>query len=454
MSICEPATPDAAALPQRGTHTSAASGVTAVHPFRGLLLEPHEPGGMHALIGPPGDLPTPDAADAFLRQRRSVENAVLLELEDAEASGTYYAARDQVMRWMADGRLRQDEQPAYYLHEQRFVLHGVWHTRRALYAAVDIDGSVPILPHEGIWEANVERRLRVLRDVQLDVNPLVLLYEQAAVGPLLDELSQRQPDVTAYDIDGGVNRVWRVDAAADIRRVGAALQMPWLVIADGHHRHAAALRFQAECADHGGRVLAACVEVADPGLLVLPIHRVVTRVSAARWAEAAERLAAWFDCEMLNETLPLDRLDQVLAQVGPPQFIAVRGDAQPERWTLRSWAMLGIDPATAAPEATFDARVISDLLLEQVLGVDEAQVTIETDAVAAVAAAQEDADTLTLLLRAPEIAAVIAVATADRRVPPKTTSFMPKPPVGLVLHDPLQPGSATAKATATGADDA
>ena len=124
---------------------------------------------------------------------------------------------------------------------------------------------------------------------------------------------------------------------------------------------------------------------------------------------------------------------------GPPQFIAVRQGAAPERWTLRGWDALGIDPATAAPEERFDARVISDVVLERVLGAVGAQVTIETDAVAAVAAAQAAPATLTLLLRAPDIASVIAVATADRRVPPKTTSFLPKPPVGLVLHDPLQP---------------
>jgi uncharacterized protein (DUF1015 family) len=354
--------------------------VAEVKPFRAVRYG-EGAGPLNTLVAPPYDVISP--AEREQLAARNPHNVVHLTLpaEEGEAGLTW---RD----WREDGTLRDEAEPTFWWLSQDYVgPDGVARTREGLVAALKAEPYERrvVLPHERTHRGPKEGRLRLLREVQAQLEPLFFLYEGAppATGP------EREPDL---EVEGA--RLWRLAPDA----IAEAVADRQLLIADGHHRYETALAYHEEAGTpESAFVLAVLVSLDDPGLMIFPTHRIFEH-------EPAEKLPA--------EPLPEPNAAREALEQAPPDRAAAvvyRG----------SGAELAVDGNEL------------DVQLVDRLGHDGISYT--PDWQEAVRAVDEGEAAVAVLMRPTRIEDVFAVAQRGETMPQKSTYFYPKLVSGLLF---------------------
>src|ERR671933_241892 len=267
-----------------------------VKPLRALHYDPAKVGSLQAVAAPPYDVVDPEQRAALAE--RSPYNIVALDLPQAATPGgdPYAAAADLLARWQADGALVRDEQPAIWALVQDYVApDGRPRTRRGLFARVRVEeyGAGRIRPHERTHPGPREDRLRLTRATKANLSPIFSLNSDPAgtAWGAVEPATAQPPFGEATDEDGTRHRLWRVADPEAIETVQHALKDAELLIADGHHRYETARTYAEEVGGEGEHryVLMCLVSLADPGLTILPTHRLVRGLDASR-RERLERL--------------------------------------------------------------------------------------------------------------------------------------------------------------------
>lgn len=432
---------------------SSATGLE-VRPFRALTYRRRDPEHLARVSSPAYDLVTPAGRDTLAAaDPHNIVRLILPRVEPVAGAGDTAGnavngpapaelARETLLRWEADGVLVRDPDPALWLYEM--VPSGDAPATRGWLAAVRLPapGSPAVLPHEDTYPPAVEGRRALLAATRTDLEPIVLAHDPE---PALVELSARvravAPDLEIEDADGVLHRLWRVGDPATVAAVTGALSRTGAVIADGHHRFAAAqARHRAEPGAHGADAILALVTPMGPaGLRVESIHRVVpdlaldAAVSAAATAFAVEELDTGSGTVLDLLTSP--RIQGWLHERGEPEFLLADG-ARVVRLSRPSSAVLSTVPAEApAAWRRLDVVLAQHGLLDALWHRrdDPASVLVAHDVEDAVRTAVAR-DGTALLLRAPSPADVADVARAGARMPRKSTLFVPKPRTGLVLR--------------------
>jgi uncharacterized protein (DUF1015 family) len=234
--------------------------VAVVKPFRAVRYDEEAAGPLASLVAPPYDVISPAERERYLA--RSPYNVVHLTLPDSEED----AAR-RWREWRGSGVLVRDDSPAVWELEQDYVgPDGVARTRRGLVASLAPEPyeQGAVLPHERTHRGPKEERLRLLRAVGAQLEPIFLLYDGDP--PVSGSGS---PEL---EVDGA--RLRR--AAAD--GVGGFFAGRQLLIADGHHRYETTVAAEAD-------IPVVLVSTSDPGLTIFPTHRVAGRVGDVTGSE-------------------------------------------------------------------------------------------------------------------------------------------------------------------------
>jgi len=353
--------------------------VAVVKPFRGVRYDEAQAGPLAALVAPPYDVIAPDERAEHLA--RSPYNVVQLTLPESEdEAGRLWR------EWQEAGVLVREETPAVWELEQEYVgPDGMARTRRGVVASLRVEPYEKrvVLPHERTHAGPKEGRLRLLRAVRAQLEPIFLLYEGpppvSASGP---------PDL---EVEGA--RLRRI-ATLDVEAVFADRQ---LLIADGHHRYETALAFHAdEGTEESAYLMAVLVSTSDPGLTIFPTHRV-------------------FESERL---------------------LSPNGSSNPEV-TFGELQGRPPRPAAAVQVTREGAAVVEggdelDVQLVDRLGHEGIAYTPDwRDAVRRV---REGDAAVAYLLRPTRIEDVFEYARRGEVLPQKTTYFYPKLPSGLLFH--------------------
>src|SRR5581483_10659872 len=208
------------------------------------------------------------------------------------------------------------------VYEQRFSAPGssAQQARRALFARVKLEpwSAGVVLPHEETLTKPKADRLDLLRAVQANVSPVFSLYEdpEAHLGQQLERICRLSPGAEATDDAGEQHRLWQVADAGFAAQVGDFFAQRQLFIADGHHRYETALAYRDEAGTPGSAyVLMALVDFADPGLVVLPTHRLLAGLSDAMLSKLANELGAYFEVVAAAEETSPRSIDAALRQL-------------------------------------------------------------------------------------------------------------------------------------------
>jgi uncharacterized protein (DUF1015 family) len=418
-----------------------------LQPLRALHYDLEVTGPLGEVVSPPYDVIDPAQREALAA--RSPFNVVHVDLPvpDEEGGDAYEHAAEVLRNWGDAGAVVRDPTPALWALSQGYrTPDGVEHERRGLFARVRVQDYGPgtIRPHERTHPGPREDRLRLTRATRANLSPIFALHPDpdAAVREALESGREEAPFGEFTDDQGTVHRLWRVPDPEAIATVQRALRDAELLIADGHHRYETARVYAEEIGGEGPHryVLMCLVALEDPGLAVLPTHRLVRGLDSERQEALAAVLRRDFEIEEIEP-----------AALAPPPNEDRRLklgyiDAHFQRafrLTLRDQALA--DAALAAHSEAYrhlDTAVLEALVLKGALGLDDEAI----DHLDGLGYARDDAEALELVrrgeydaaffMRGTPIGQVRAIAASGENMPPKSTFFSPKVPTGL-LFNPL-----------------
>ncbi len=428
-----------------------------IRPFRGITFDSARVGGLRQVVGPPEDIPSHSLAEALVEGRP--HHAVRLEMSDPGPGECFRQAANLFRSWLAEGILVQSENRAFYVHEHEFNFGGDRLVRRGVFAALQLCDYAEriVLPHENTMPHNVEIRTELLRDVKANLSSVYTLIEdRGKLEAMLKHVTTGPADEEGVDSVGGYHRLWAVTNPSSVRNLRDAVARHPLFIADGHHRYVAALNYRDELRSAGfdypqaGWTLAYITYVDDPGVLVLPIHRVVTSLGEARWEDFRRRLMWYYDTTSVplssdNAGAELEQAVSELGRIGEPlTYLILEPGAQSMlRLHLRDWdAVCDLIPDTAGDTAShLDVTVFDCVVLRDILGFDSRMVEANVDFTKDVSTAFEDVRSGSAVfagfVRPTPLSTLLAVAHAGGRMPQKSSYFYPKIPIGLLMRDLL-----------------
>jgi uncharacterized protein (DUF1015 family) len=417
--------------------------VAEIAPFRGIRYDPSAVGDLADVVSPPYDVIS-DAEQDILEEA-SPYNVVRLilgreERGDDERSNKYTRARGLLEAWQAAGVLREDDDEALYLYEQRYTIGGDRRTQRGVLGAVRLEepDAGGVLPHERTYADIVDDRLQLLRATATNVDTIFCVYESqdGAAQDAIERAGSTDPISFFTTSDGIEHRVWSITDTRAIADVARALEKANVVIADGHHRYRTAQRYRDERREAEGpgpwdAQLMFLVDASHWGPSLLPIHRVISGMDAS---SALEKLAPTVTSEPAPRGDP-ERLAHELAERRARGRTFAMIDHYGAWWltvadTGAERAALPDDRSAAWRD--LDVAVLHSLIFEQLLGgVKPRFVHSPTEAHEEVKSGRAS---LAFLLAPMPFDAVRAVAEAGDAMPPKSTFFIPKPATGVVMR--------------------
>ncbi|HET6359998.1 DUF1015 domain-containing protein [Streptomyces sp.] len=406
-------------------------------PFRGLRYVPERVGSLAAVTSPPYDVVVrPDGLHHL--ESADPHNIVRLILPQANSTGDRnQKAADTLARWLAEGILAADPEPALYVYEQR---QGELLQRGVIGAlALSEPSEGVVLPHEDVMPDIVADRAALMRTTAANLEPLLLTYRSmgspTGATAVIERTVLRSPLLETTTEDGFSHRLWSVTDPADLAEIRSDLSERQALIADGHHRWATYLRLRTEHPTPGpwnyGLVL--LIDTARYPLRVRAIHRVLHRLPVS---EALSAVGGFFRARRLDVPLPqaLEALGEAAAE-GNAFLLA--GDGAFHLLDRPDPELLSRTVRADRPEAwrTLDATVLHSTLLDHIWRIPDTPEYIAYihDTEAAVTQAERRGGTAVLMHPVPEDV-VRDLAREGVTMPRKSTSFGPKPATGLVLR--------------------
>ncbi|WP_327247134.1 DUF1015 domain-containing protein [Streptomyces sp. NBC_01320] len=406
-------------------------------PFRGLRYVPERVGSLAAVTSPPYDVVVrPDGLHHL--ESADPHNIVRLILPQADtAAARQEQAAETLNRWLDEGILVPESEPALYVYEQRsgeILQRGIV---GALALSSPADGIV--LPHEDVMAHVVEDRANLMRTTAAHLEPLLLTYrsegDPTGATAVIERTIHRPPLLATTTEDGYRHRLWAVTDPADRSEIETDLARHQALIADGHHRWATYLRLQQEHTDPGpwdfGLVL--LVDTARYPLRVRAIHRLLHRLPVA---DALAALNGTFRVRDIEEPLPV-ALDALAEAAAEGNAFLLAGDGRFHLVDRPDEALLARTIPADRPLAwrTLDATVLHATLLDHVWQIPDSPEHIAYIHDTEAAVEQAERRNATAVLMHPVREEVVRdLARQGVTMPRKSTSFGPKPATGLVLR--------------------
>jgi uncharacterized protein (DUF1015 family) len=428
-----------------------------IRAFRAHRYDLGRVGALSDVIAPPYDVIDPTLQQALYD--RSPHNCIRLILNreqpgDSEADNRYTRAAATLRDWLRDDILIQDSARSLYVYHQDFEIEGRRHTRKGFLARVRLEplGSGRIYAHEETMPGPKADRLKLFHATGMNLSPVFGLYPdpEGAVTAELDRAVGRNLPLEAGDHLGVISRLWPITDQHAISTVTGLLSPKPVFIADGHHRYETALRYLEE-RRHAGEirddeavanfVLMMLVSMSDPGLVILPTHRLISGLPEFRAERLAELLAPNFTVERIGtgekgardawELIEADGSQDVLgfstvadgvwqtARLRTPEAMAKLASGHSTAWRSLAVAVLHV--------------LVLDGLLKPGLKAEPAckYVHLLREVLEATAAKQCQ---LAALVPPATMGHVEQIAGNLEKMPPKSTYFYPKLLSGLVFN--------------------
>ncbi len=450
--------------------------MTDIRAFRGLRFDPDRV-ETRDVICPPYDIIGRDAQAAY--HARNPFNIIRVELglgstDPGVLPNRYGDAARCLAQWTAQGVLRREVSPAIYLHAQTFGLRGARVTRRGLVVACrlhDWDQHI-VRPHEHTRAGPKRDRLALLQATGTNTSPLWLVYHDDD-GAVAGAITQAWSGADADSVEDGdeVHQIVPVTDPVQIGRIRQAFASRPVYIADGHHRYETAIHYRDACREavrargeepdpNAGYefALMLLVDSRDPGLVILPYHRVIG-VTGKDLGSVVRHLEGMCTIHPLSvsgkgDAQDLLAIEQALGEATStddhPCVLYSRNGAW--RVSPRPDAGWKASLPEGHSEAWQDLDVVSVdwLIVQGGFGIEASheeaghpgevpRLRYTPDAREAIGLVARGEAEGAILVRPTRVSQVCDVADAGDRMPPKSTYFFPKPTTGLVLNTLDQP---------------
>lgn len=420
-----------------------------ISPFKGIRYNPEIIEDMAAVICPPYDVISPEEQKLFYD--RNEYNVIRLEhgmklAGDTETDNKNNRSHDTLNQWFKDGILQVDTAPTFYIYEQGFTYRDTKKKRLGLIACVMLEPweNKMIFPHENTVAGIKSDRLDLMRACSANTSPILGLYDDP--GQKVSKLmtNKMMPSKLLIDIEEGdeTHKVWKANEPEFVQRVSHFISPKPVYIGDGHHRYETALTYRSErqqsSTSHSSDeafnfVMMTLVPFSDPGLIMLPVHRLVRGITDGTLSGLKNQLNEFFEIKSTP-----------LAEVN---FNEARGTAigvlglEPENMlTLKLRQSISLDELMPDQRSEvykkLDVSILEHLIMRNLLDspAESGNVIYVHDAEQARKLVENGQYQLAFLLNPIPVTTIKAIADANDRMPGKSTYFYPKLPTGLVIN--------------------
>ena len=431
-----------------------------IQAFRAIRYNLGLVGSLGDVVAPPYDVISPDLQEQLYRKHpNNVVRLILNRIEpgdDDEVNNRYTRAKQCLRSWLSAGVLFADAHPAIYVYQQEFTHEGGSYSRRGFMARMRLSrfGEGQVFPHEETMPGPKIDRLMLTTVCKANLSQIFGLYPDPGgeARRILDEAVWRLTPVVATDHLGVVNRMWAVTDVGTIAAVAAAVGPRPIFIADGHHRYETACEYREHVFQSGSLspdhpanyVLMMFVAMEDPGLAVLPTHRLFRGLPPISSAELAARLAPCFTTSPLGEGARQASAAWEEIETRGSQGVLGLFTQKDERWLLAELSDEGrARMADLAKDHTpewqsLGVSVLHRLVVEGLLGAPELPKPKYVHQIAEVAEGLVTGEfPLAALVMPATVEHVRTISLGGERLPAKSTYFYPKLLSGLVIN-PLE----------------
>ena len=433
-------------------------------PFRGILYNTRKIDNMANVLAPPFDIISEQEQLEYHESHPN--NIIRLTLgktfeNDTSTNNHYTRASDCFNKWLSENILKQDENPAFYLTAHEFPFENRPITRYGLITLVGLEPFEKgiVLPHEKTFSKVRSQRLELIKECKANLSAIFSLYsdkKNQILNTLKDAIFNKTPDLDFTDYNSHKHRLWRITDKAVCQYIAEALKDKTIFIADGHHRYETALNYREWLSTNdpnfnsshpANYVMMYLCSMEDPGLIILPAHRMFNQVSALSRETFISKAAEYFYITVYpyKGTGSEEARDEFIAALKSntsKNSVGIFMKDCPELYllVLKPGVMVKMF-GDELPEAlrNVDVTVLTRLILMELFDFDQARLdnekliaysSIAEDAVYAIAAGRHD---ITFILNPTKIQQVRNIAEAGLIMPRKATYFFPKVITGQVI---------------------
>jgi uncharacterized protein (DUF1015 family) len=432
--------------------------VAEVLPFKGIRYNQTIVKDIGAVMCPPHDVIPPQLQDELYR--RSEHNFIRVEFgrefpQDSPADNRYTRSAAIMKQWFDLKVLKPEDASAIYVHDYQFARSGKNYRRRVILARVRLEewSKRIIFPHEGTLSKSKNDRLGILWSCKANTSPILAMFQDPdrQITGLIDRETSRKSIIDTKTPEGEKHVVWSITKTEALDALTAAFASRPLYIADGHHRYESALLFKHEreaagrsTGDEGYNfVMMALVEFNDPGLLILPPHRLIRGVSRQSLLQLKSELSSFFNVTefSLTDKHLWQKVDSLLTGGIEHVRMGLFGPGTEHLYILElkdNTPAAGMMPVFHTDiYKRLDVSIVDHVILEKLLGVkadSETALTYTYEKQDAIDRVKDGEFQLAVLLNPVKAEVIKAIADAGDRMPRKSTYFFPKEPAGLVFN--------------------
>ena len=426
-----------------------------ITPFAGFRYNLDKVGNLSNVIAPPYDVIGPEMQDALYAQHpNNVIRLILdriLPTDDAD-NNRYTRTAKTLADWKASGVLKQDPQPAFYVYHQVYTVDDHTYCRKGFMCGVKADpfGEGMVFPHELTLSGPKADRLMLTTTCKTNFSQVFGLYpdETGEIQKLLDTAVEKLTPIEATDHLGVLNRLWVVTDKAVISAVSKILGPLPIFIADGHHRYETACNYRKQLRDMGeltpdhpaNYVLMMCIAMDDPGLIVLPTHRLFPGVPEWTVEELSAKLGNLFHVERIGTTPEATAKAWAKIDANKSQNMIALYTAKDQTWVVATLTEAGrkkMDEAAADHQPEWQelgVSILHRLLVDTILHLTDMEKPKYVHLVEEVVAELKTGKfPLAALVMPATVDHIRTLSLMGERMPPKSTYFFPKLVSGLVF---------------------
>lgn len=429
-----------------------------VQPFHGVRYNKTIARDLSAVICPPYDIITPQMEENLYRY--SPYNFIRIEHgkklpQDSTMDNKYTRSANTLEEWLKQEVFVTDEKPAIYLHDQHFIYGGKEYKRRHLLARVGLEEwhKNIIRPHEGTLANAKSDRISLLWALKANTSPILSMFEDSEqyIAALIHNMELGEPEMDFETHDSERHRVWAITDEKALNDISNFFAEKPLYIADGHHRYESALIYQREQKTiHSSApedspfnyTLMSLVDFDDPGMVILPPHRLIRGLPSSSMVGLEEKLETFFNIEEMPLNLPgiWKRVDNLLADDSEIRlFLYGIKDDSLLLLTLKDFASASNMMPYFHSEIykRMDVSIVDHVILEELLGLsseDEVKISYNYDSRDAVKQVKNQEHQLAFIISPIPSRRIKEISDVGDRMPRKSTYFYPKLPSGLVIN--------------------
>ena len=419
-----------------------------VKPFAAVYYNPQKVSGLSKVVCPPYDVIS-EERQLYYRDLDPCNFIHILLCKDSPQEDKYIRAGKIFSEWLTQEVLLRDLKPAIYFYSHQYKVRGETRTRLGFISLLHLgDKESSPFKHEHTHQQAKDDRFKLLKEVRANLSPIFVVFKDKlrVINFIYQKhISRDNAFIEVTDDEKNTHKIWRIDDEAALRQIQQKMRDENIFIADGHHRFEVACAYRdlmLESLPHAtgqesfNYIMSYFTNTDPRGLLIQPIHRLLSFPAGLTTARFLEDAKTYFDVEELKDKARLFFLME--KNGGREHIFGMYKEKKYRLLRLKNISILNTLLSDKPPEyRRLDVSILNRVVFVNLLKLTpdkEGCLKFSAQADDLIKEADCDESRAVFFLKPVMMEQIMNVALAGQRMPPKSTYFYPKVLSGLLIN--------------------